>query len=169
MVNLLTAMLCPKNVKAVHCVLMKWILQDIKNGLPIMFVRWIFLDLLVQWNQQELLICSNDIRDTNYIGDGHSSVFNAIKESKPYGHTIITKLECVGHVEKRLGARCQKLRVTWKGKKLSDEKDNMGAGRITNKAIDILQNYYGTVGRNNVRYLYGMKSQFGRLCFIIVI
>ena len=33
--------------------------KDIKNGLPIMFVRRIFLDRLVQWNQQELLICSN--------------------------------------------------------------------------------------------------------------
>ena len=62
-------------------------------------------------------ITENNIRDTNYIGDGHSSVFNAVKESKLYGDTIITKLECVGHAEKCLGTRCQKLRVTWKGKK----------------------------------------------------
>ena len=103
-------------------------------------------------------ITKNNIRDTNYIGDGHSSIFNTIKESKPYGNTIITKLECVGHAEKHLGTRCQKLSVTWKGKKLSDEKDNMGAGCITDKAIDTLQNYYGMVGRNNVGYLYGMKK-----------
>ena len=41
-----------------------------------------------------------------------SSVFNTIKESKPYSDTIITKLECVGHVQKRLDTRCRKLRVT---------------------------------------------------------
>ena len=37
MVNVLTVMLCSKNVKVVQCGLMKRILQDIKNGLSIMF------------------------------------------------------------------------------------------------------------------------------------
>ena len=103
-------------------------------------------------------ITKNNLRDTNYIGDGHSSVFNTIEESKPCVDTIITKLECVGHVEKRLGTRCHKLRVPWKGKKLSNEKGIMGASRLTDKAINTLQSYYRMVGRNNVGYLYGMKK-----------
>lgn len=53
---------------------------------------------------------------TNYIGDGDSSTFNTIKESKAYDDAITTNLECVGHVHKYLGTRCRKLRVTWKGK-----------------------------------------------------
>ena len=35
-------------------------------------------------------ITKNNLRYTNYIGDGDSSAFNTIKESKPYGDTIIT-------------------------------------------------------------------------------
>ena len=67
------------------------------------------------------LICSSvqllkTIFHTNYIGDSDSSTFNTIEESKPYGDIIITKFECVGHVQKRLGTRFRKLPVTWKGK-----------------------------------------------------
>ena len=42
--------------------------------------------------------------------------------------------------------------------KLSDGKGIMGAGRLTDKAINTLQNYYGMVIRNNVGDLYGMKK-----------
>ena len=90
---------------------------------------------------------------------------NTIKESKPYGDTIIKKLECVGHVQKRLGTRCRKLCVTWKGKKLSDGKGIMGAGRLTDKGINTLQNYYGMVIRNNVGDLYGMEKSVGATLF----
>ena len=34
----------------------------------------------------------------------------------------------------------------------------MGAGRLTDKAINTLQNYYGMAIRNNVGDLYGMKK-----------
>ena len=70
----------------------------------------------------------------------------------------------------RICTRCHKLHVTWKGKKLSNGKSIMGAGRLTDKAINTLQNYYGTVGRNNVGYLYQMKKSvwatlFHNFCF----
>ena len=42
--------------------------------------------------------------------------------------------------------------------KLSDEQGIMGAGRLTDKAINTLQNYYGMAIRNNVGDLYGMKK-----------
>ena len=102
-------------------------------------------------------IIKNNLRHTNYIGDCYSSDSNTVKESKPYGGTIITKLklECVGLVQKCLGTRCRKLRVTWKVKKLSDGKDIMGAGCLTDKAINTLYNYYGMTIRNNVGDLYG--------------
>ena len=41
----------------------------------------------------------------------------------------------------------------------------MGASRITDKAINILQNYYGMVGRNNVGFLYGMKKSVWAILF----
>ena len=47
------------------------------------------------------------------IGDGDSSSFNKVVQSKPYGETfMINKLECVGHIQKRLGYRLCTLRQT---------------------------------------------------------
>ena len=45
-----------------------------------------------------------------YLGDDDSSSFNKVVQSKPYGETfIINKLECVGHIQKRLGCRLRTL------------------------------------------------------------
>ena len=42
-----------------------------------------------------------------------------------------------------MGARCRKLCQSWKGRKLSDGKGMTGKGRLTDKAINTLQNYFG--------------------------
>ena len=42
--------------------------------------------------------------------------------------------------------------------KLSDEKGIIDSGRLTDKAINILQNYFGIAMRINVGDLYGMKK-----------
>ena len=55
-------------------------------------------------------INNHKLRYNNYIGDGDSSSFNKVVQSKPYGETfIINKLECVGHIQKRLGCRLRTL------------------------------------------------------------
>ena len=46
-----------------------------------------------------------DIRYTQYLGDGDTSSFAKVCQLQPYGDTIIEKLECVGHVQKRVGTR----------------------------------------------------------------
>ena len=35
----------------------------------------------------------------NYIGDGDSSAYKKVSESKPYGDQPVGKLECVGHIQ----------------------------------------------------------------------
>ena len=56
-------------------------------------------------------INNHKLRYNNYIGDGDSSSFNKVVQSKSYGETfIINKLECVGHIQKRLGCRLRTLR-----------------------------------------------------------
>ena len=58
-------------------------------------------------------INNHKLRYNNYIGDGDSSSFNKVVQSKPYGETfMINKLECVGHIQKRLGYRLCTLRQT---------------------------------------------------------
>ncbi|XP_015182595.1 PREDICTED: uncharacterized protein LOC107069635 isoform X2 [Polistes dominula] len=45
------------------------------------------------------------VKYLTYIGNGDSKTFKGILDAKPYGDTQVTKKECVGHVEKRMGTR----------------------------------------------------------------
>ena len=72
----------------------------------------------------------------------------AVKET--YKGTKIKKLECVGHVQKRVGCRSSNLKKNVKG--LS------GKGNLTNAMIDRLQNYYGITIRQNKNDLKNMQA-----------
>ncbi|GFS61997.1 uncharacterized protein TNCV_2592791 [Trichonephila clavipes] len=63
---------------------------------------------------------------TQYLGDGDSKGFLTIKKAKLYGNTEVEKLECVGHVQKRMGTRLSNILKTSKGIKLSDGKNILG-------------------------------------------
>ena len=106
-----------------------------------------------------------NLRYTEYIGDGDSSSFQEVELAKPYGHIGIKKLECVGHVQKRVGTRCRNLRKSLKGTKLSDGKGISGKGRLTDKAINTLQNYYGMAIRTNSNDVLAMKKAVGAVLF----
>ena len=54
----------------------------------------------------------------------------------------VAKLDCIGHVQKRLGTALRILKVQHPGQKLSDRKSMGGAGRLTNSLINSLQNYF---------------------------
>ena len=56
---------------------------------------------------------------------------------------------CVGHVQKRLRTRYRTLRTTLKGKILSDGKKISGRGRLADKVINTMQNYYGMTIHQN--------------------
>ena len=102
---------------------------------------------------------SRGLRYIRYLGDGDSKGFNAVNEAKPYGNNItIEKLECIGHVQKRMGRLLRQLCKEFKGQKLEDGKLINGRGRLTNAEIDKLQNYYGMAIRANVDNLNNMKK-----------
>ena len=65
-------------------------------------------------------------RYVSYVGDGDTSSFNEVNNSKPQGDFEIMKKECVGHVQKCLGTRPRTLRTTLKGKILSGGKKISG-------------------------------------------
>ena len=99
------------------------------------------------------------LRYTKYIGDGDSKTYETIKNEKPYGDdTIIEKIECVGHVQKRLGTALRKLKTICGKQKLCDGKSIGGRGRLTKKEIDKLQVYYGLAIRRNVGNVDKMKE-----------
>ena len=68
-----------------------------------------------------------NVRYLSYIGDGDTESYKKVVDSKPYGDDPVPiKIECVGHVQKRLGTRLRRIRADYKGKKLSDGKSFPG-------------------------------------------
>lgn len=93
---------------------------------------------------------SYGVKYKNYIGDGDSKVFKAVCEAKPYGEDFeVSKKECVGHVQKRMGTRLRNIKSNFSGKLLSDGKKMGGKGRLTAQVIDQLTTYYGNAIRQH--------------------
>ncbi|GFX18862.1 uncharacterized protein TNCV_4143831 [Trichonephila clavipes] len=96
------------------------------------------------------------------FGDGDSKGFLTIKEAKVYGDREVEKLECVGHVQKRMGTRLRNILNMSKGIKLSDGKNIFG--RLTLKEVDSIQHYYGLAIRKKFVICGGHeKSHMGYL------
>lgn len=96
----------------------------------------------------ERSVRKRDLQYTEYYGDGDSKAFTKVKDI--YGDNTVTKLECIGHIQKRVGSRLRKLKKNTKGLG--------GKGKLTDKFIDKLQNYYGIAIRSNVGNLENMQS-----------
>ncbi|GFV33672.1 uncharacterized protein TNCV_4567871 [Trichonephila clavipes] len=77
------------------------------------------------------------LRYFQYYGEGDSKAFVSVKDT--YGLNSVTKFECIGHVQKRVGSRLRK-------------------GKLTDNFIDRLQNYYGIAVRSNVGNLNAMQQ-----------
>ncbi|GFT03962.1 uncharacterized protein TNCV_1731101 [Trichonephila clavipes] len=94
-----------------------------------------------------------------YSGDGDSKAFTSIVENKVYGdHCSVEKLECIGHVMKRMGTRLRRLKTKMRGQKLSDGKPLCGRNRLTEAEIDRLQAYYGLAIRRNLSSVKDMQQ-----------
>ncbi|GFU74679.1 uncharacterized protein TNCV_2457461 [Trichonephila clavipes] len=66
----------------------------------------------------ERSLIKRDLQYTEYYGDGDSKGFLQVKDI--YGENSVTKLECIGHIQKRVGSRLRKLkkehqRTWWEG------------------------------------------------------
>ena len=101
----------------------------------------------------------NNLQYTYYLGDGDSSAFGTVRQAFPYGQDIeIKKLECVGHIQKRVGTHLRKLLQDHKREILADGKKLSGKGRLTSAVINKLQNYFGLAIRQNTDKMYPMKK-----------
>lgn len=102
---------------------------------------------------------SYNIRYQNFLGDGDSSSYPTVAAAKPYGEDfVVNKLECVGHIQKRMGTRLLTLKSKLAKTKLADGKTIGGRGRLTHSAIKEIQNYYGLAIRRNVNSLHQMRQ-----------
>ncbi|XP_025087597.1 uncharacterized protein LOC112560178 isoform X2 [Pomacea canaliculata] len=97
------------------------------------------------------------LRYSGFVGDGDTNTYKKVSDSMPYGNKNIDKLECVGHVQKRVGTILRNLKKCTK-EILSDGKELGGKGRLTEVAIDKLQCYYGNAIREHKQDIVKMRE-----------
>lgn len=88
----------------------------------------------------------HNIRCKWMVSDGDSKAFSSVEHV--YDDCQVVKLDCVGHVQKRMGKHLLNLKSRTKGK-LDDGKPIGGQGRLTEGKIKQLQKYYGLAIRQN--------------------
>ena len=89
----------------------------------------------------------NDLVCKYNLGDRDLTAFNDVLNSNPYGKFQIEpeKLGCVGHIQKRIGTRlCNRRKDQHDGSRLT------GKGRLTERAVNRIQNYFGMAIRQAV-------------------
>ena len=105
------------------------------------------------------------LRCTKLIGDGDSKTHISILTADPYPGIKVEKLECIGHMQKRVGSRLRKLRSTHKAP-LNDGKGITGQGPLTEKLMNKLQNLYGIALRQNVdKTVHQLKVAVGAVLY----
>lgn len=108
-----------------------------------------------------LAICQRSVnnygvRYVDFLGDGDSKSHKVLVDEAVYGDVEVTKLECVGHVQKRLGSQLHSLKK--RTGRLANGKGLGGQGRLTDKTIDSMQVYYGKAIRGNTHNIEAMES-----------
>lgn len=79
---------------------------------------------------------------------------------KPYGSECdIQKLECIGHIQKRMGTRLRRIKNENMNLVLSDGKRLGRKNRLSKAVIDKLQAYYGAAIRQNTHSVEDMRRQ----------
>lgn len=91
------------------------------------------------------------IKYSNYVGDRDSKTFQGITDVQHYNDIIVRKIECINHVQKRMGTRLYTLKKNIKG---------LGRkGKLTGKLIDELTVFYGLAIRRNHDSTENMKKE----------
>ena len=87
------------------------------------------------------------------MGDGDTGSFASVRNAcyEKYGDMYtVTKVECVAHIQKRMRSGLREYKRKMRSIKLSDNKSVGGTGRLTDHAIDKMQNNFGEAIRSNV-------------------
>ncbi|GFY14189.1 uncharacterized protein TNCV_3613781 [Trichonephila clavipes] len=112
------------------------------------------------------VVCATSVENGKIIDfEALTKYCSSCKEAKVYRNTKVEKLECDGHVQKRMGVRLRNILKTSKGIKPSDGKNISGRGRLTLKEVDSIQHYYGLAIRKNLSSVEDMKRAIWAIYF----
>ncbi|XP_076451528.1 uncharacterized protein LOC143287427 [Babylonia areolata] len=97
----------------------------------------------------------HNFRYKHLLGDGDAKAHAAVNESAPYGDGfLVEKIECVNHVTKRMGTALRNLVEKQKAIK----QPIGGRGKLTEKRIKQLTNYYGRAIKDHAGDLSKMEQ-----------
>ncbi|XP_065830649.1 uncharacterized protein [Oscarella lobularis] len=99
----------------------------------------------------------HNLRYTTFIGDGDSKAYFLVKDMYGEDHEV-KKIDCVGHVHKRMGANLRNWLDTNKKVVMEDLGRVSGSGRLTKMAINRLSTYYGYAIKRNLGNVERMKK-----------
>ncbi|GFX73675.1 uncharacterized protein TNCV_4289911 [Trichonephila clavipes] len=112
------------------------------------------------------VVCATSVENGKVIDfEALTKYCSSCKEAKVYGDTEVEKLECVGHVQKRMGTRLRNILKMSKDIKLSDGKNISERERLTLKEVDSIQHYYGLAIRTNLSSVEDMKRAIWAIYF----
>ena len=100
---------------------------------------------------------------TGYLGDGDSKIFTNLKNADTpiYQDKELVKLECCGHIQKKMYNRLKKVATNCKNKVYKHQgkshKGIQGKGLLTDKQIKKMQGHYGSAIRENAGNLSAMQ------------
>ena len=80
-----------------------------------------------------------NLKYTVFVRDGDTDCFGSVHDEckRIYGDSyIVTKEECIGHMQKRLGNALMKYKSVMRGTLMADKKIAGGKRRLTDKASD---------------------------------
>ena len=101
------------------------------------------------------------LRYVNFLGDGDSKTYTTLKNEQIYENVTIAKLECCGHVQKRMGRQLTKKVDELKKQTFNHNGKTVrgigGQGKLTKKAILKIQGHFGAAIRKNSGNLENMK------------
>ena len=115
----------------------------------------------IMWNRS---LEKHNLRYSFMVSDGDSKAFNKVSENNNYGcNCKVQKIDCIGHIQKRMGKRLLNLKSSTKGK-LADGKTIGGRGRLTEAVIKRIQIYYGYAIRQNTIKSINPTEDEKKLC-----
>ncbi|GFX38966.1 uncharacterized protein TNCV_747451 [Trichonephila clavipes] len=128
--------------------------DSIQNAANIDTGKVIDVDILSKYCACKNLRFHKKYCKRNYVGSSGAMEIQEINGNEyPIG-----KLECIGHVMKRMGTRLRRFKAQLKGQILSDGKCLSGKNRLTEHEIDNLQSYYGSAIRRNHSSVQNMRQ-----------
>ena len=102
------------------------------------------------------------LRYQTMLCDGDSKAYDAVVEASVYGKDfVVEKEDCINHVSKRMGTALRNLVTTSRAQKESIT----GKGKLTQKKMEKIQNYYGRAIKDCGDDITTMKSRIFAILF----